>query len=155
MLMRTLLCFACAKMELLNHHLFTKKAILGTLSCCKTHISIVPLKNLSKYAWESVRHSRVAYGWKIFSDYKPIVMQTEYCLRENKQTNPNPNMHLSYYLCVKTKKTINNVSYMQNYEPACETGEIKDEIKRQAFISTSISCKYFALTALLIGGWCL
>lgn len=44
---------------------------------------------------------------------------------------------------------------MQNYEPACETGEIKDEIKRQAFISTSISCKYFALTILLIGGRCL
>lgn len=41
---------------------------------------------------------------------------------------------------------------MQNYEPAWETGEIKDEIKRQAFISTSIFCKYFALTIPLTGG---
>lgn len=47
MLMKTLLCFASAKMVPLNHHLFRKKVILGALSCCKPHISIAPLKKLS------------------------------------------------------------------------------------------------------------
>lgn len=46
MRMKTLLCLS-AKMVPLNHHLFRKKVILGALSCCKPHISIAPLKNLS------------------------------------------------------------------------------------------------------------
>lgn len=99
MLMRTLLCLTCAKLVPLNHHLFIKKVILGALSYYKPHISIAPLKNLSKYCWESVRHSRVAYGWKVFSDYKRIMMQTEYCLREK-----NPNMHLSCICVLRQRK---------------------------------------------------
>jgi len=82
--MRTLLRFADAKMVPLNHHLFTKEVNLGALSCCKPHISIAPLKNLSKYLWESVRLSTVAYGWKVFSGYRRTMTLTEYCLREKK-----------------------------------------------------------------------
>lgn len=46
MLMKSLLCFASAKMVILNS-LFSKKVILGALSCCNPHISIAPLKNIS------------------------------------------------------------------------------------------------------------
>lgn len=73
MLMKTLLCFAFAKMVPLNNHRFRKKVILDALSCCNSHICISPLKNLISNNVVGLSHTpQLRMGGRFFQMIKEL-----------------------------------------------------------------------------------
>lgn len=68
------------------------------------------------------------YVWKVFSDYKRIIIQIKYCLKVKKKKGNQTQYVFVMCLCVNIKKNKVNISYMQNYELASETGEIKEVV---------------------------